>query len=595
MLAEGQRLAESGRDVAVGLAETHGRVATEAMVDSLERVATRRVNYRGTTFEELDVDAILARRPSVVLVDELAHRCVPGGRHEKRWEDVEELLEAGIDVVTSLNVQHLESLNDAVEAITGVPQHETVPDAVVAASDQVQFIDISPEQLRARVAHAEVVGSDVAESALSGFFSADRLAALRRLGLRWLDEHNLLETGLEHAVADLGGLSGTPARVLVALTGDPEAEHVLRRASHIAYTVHAELVGVYVRVPTDKVDTEPSWLAGQRRLLTELGGHYTELAGVDVAMTVLEFARSEGAGQLVLGATRRSRKDELLHGSVINKAIHSAGPIEVHVIPARNPVQSAVRTKPIGRSSPRHVVFPAERRTAAWVAAVLLPVAVTTGLLPVRTSLQLAGVLLCNLLAVVGVALLGGSRPAMLAAGVAFVMSDFFFAPPFYSLRVGRVVDLIALITFVVVAAAVGYLVDLLARQGVRTAHMSATSENLLRLAADSLIHSEKVDSSTASIRRTFGLDSVCVLSWNGDSWTVEAAAGKTAFDTPESAPFSVEIATGRVLALAGSRMTSDDTAALQSFLDQLRFARERALLGEIGGSREDGDDAAPG
>ena len=189
--------------------------------------------------------------------------------------------------------------------------------------------------------------------------------------------------------------------------------------------------------PTRSTPSHPGWRVSAG-FSPELGGHYTELAGVDVAMTVLEFARSEGAGQLVLGATRRSRKDELLHGSVINKAIHSAGPIEVHVIPARNPVQSAVRTKPIGRSSPRHVVFPAERRTAAWVAAVLLPVAVTTGLLPVRSSLQLAGVLLCNLLAVVGVALLGGSRPAMLATGVAFVMSDFFFAPPFYSLRVGR-------------------------------------------------------------------------------------------------------------------------------------------------------------
>jgi two-component system sensor histidine kinase KdpD len=202
--------------------------------------------------------------------------------------------------------------------------------------------------------------------------------------------------------------------------------------------------------------------------------------------------------------------------------------------------------------------------------------------------------LLCNLLAVVGVALLGGSRPAMLAAGVAFVMSDFFFAPPFYSLRIGRVVDLIALITFVVVAAAVGYLVDLLARQGMRTARMGATSENLLRLAADSLIHTEQVDRSIASIRRTFGLDGVCVLGWNGDSWSVEATAGRIAFDTPESAPFSVEIATGRVLALEGSRMTSEDIAAMQSFLDQLRFARERALLGAIEETGEKGDEAGP-
>jgi len=205
--------------------------------------------------------------------------------------------------------------------------------------------------------------------------------------------------------------------------------------------------------------------------------------------------------------------------------------------------------------------------------------------------------LLCNLLAVVGVALLGGSRPAMLATGVAFVMSDFFFAPPFYSLRVGRVVDLITLITFVVVAGAVGYLVDLLGRQGLRTAHMSATSQNLLRLAADSLVHSEHVDAAIASVRRTFGLDGACVLRWNVDSWSVEVAHGETTVVTPESAQFSVEIASGRVLALAleGSRMTVDEVAALRSFLNQIRFARERALLAEIGGSRDDGDDALPG
>jgi two-component system sensor histidine kinase KdpD len=201
--------------------------------------------------------------------------------------------------------------------------------------------------------------------------------------------------------------------------------------------------------------------------------------------------------------------------------------------------------------------------------------------------------LLCNLLAVVGVALLGGSRPAMLATGMAFVLSDFFFAPPFYSLRVGRVVDLIALITFVVVAAAVGYLVDRLARQGVRTVRMSATSQNLLRLAADSLIHTERVGTAIASVRRTFGLDGVCVLRRNIDSWIVEAASGETTVVTPESAQFSVEIASGRVLALEGSRMTSDEAAALRSFLDQIRFTRERAFLGEIRGP-EDGDDAAP-
>ena len=582
MLAEGRRLADTGRDVVVGLAETHGRVETEAMVNTLERIPLRQIDYRGTQFEELDVDAVLNRHPNVVLVDELAHRCAPGSRHEKRWEDVEELLDAGIDVMTSLNVQHLESLNEAVMELTGVSQPETVPDAVVAASDQVEFVDVTPEQLRARVTHGDVVGSDAAESALTGFFSADRLAVLRRLGLSWLDEHDVLETEWQGAVQEPRASVDTPERVLVALTGDPEAEHVLRRASHIAGSVHGELIGVYVRVPSDKVETEPPWLAGQRRLLTELGGHYSELAGVDVAMTVLDFARAEGARQLVLGATRRSRREELLHGSVINRAIHAAGPIEVHVIPARRPTQSVGRTRDEKASNPRRVLFPAPRRVAAWGSAVLLPVIITVGLIPVRSSMQLAGVLLCNLLAVVGVALLGGSRPAVLATGVAFVASDFLFAPPFYSLRVGRLVELITLITFVVVAACVGGLVDLLARQGVRVAQASAQAENLLRLAADSMVSSNELDIAIGSLRRTFDLDGVSLLRWDDNTWRVEATVGKPVFDDPETSPFSVEIASGRVLTLGAGRLTDQEAALLRTFLDQLRFARERTLLGAI-------------
>jgi two-component system sensor histidine kinase KdpD len=339
---------------------------------------------------------------------------------------------------------------------------------------------------------------------------------------------------------------------------------------------------VYVRVPSDKVEAEPPWLAGQRRLLTELGGQYSELAGVDVAMTVLDFARAEGARQLVLGATRRSHKEELLHGSVINRAIHAAGPIEVHVIPARRPTESTERKPDEKTSNPRRVLFPAPRRVAAWASAVLLPVIITIALIPVRSPLQLAGVLLCNLLAVVGVALLGGSQPAVLATGVAFVASDFFFAPPFYSLRVGRLVDLITLITFVVVAASVGGLVDMLARQGVRVAQASAQAENLVRLAADSMVSSNQLDIAIGSLRRTFDLDSVSILRWTGNTWRVEATVGNPVFDEPDTSPFSVEIASGRVLTLGAGRLTGKEATLLRTFLDQLRFARERNLLGAI-------------
>jgi two-component system, OmpR family, sensor histidine kinase KdpD len=579
MLAEGRRLADEGAAVVVGLAETHGRADTEEMLNALESVSPRLVDYRGKKFEEPDVDALLRRHPAVALVDELAHRGVPGSRHEKRWEDVEELLDAGIDVVTSLNVQHLESLNDEVEELTGTAQQESVPDSVVAAADQIEFVDITPEQLRSRIARTDVMDTDAAQVALEGFFSAEHLATLRSLALGWLDGHHRLDPGLRTTLENAGHPSDEHERVVVALTGSPEAEHVLRRASRIASSTRGELIGVYVRVPSDSVEAEPPWLAGQRRLLSELGGRYTELAGIDVASIVLEFARTEGARQLVLGATRRTRREELLHGSVINKAIRTAGPIEVHVIPALERSKASHPVMDHSTSRPPRALLPGPRRATAWVLAVVLPIAVTFGLIPVRSSLELSGVLLCNLLAVVGVALLGGIRPAGLATGVAFVASDFFYAPPFYSLRVGRAVDLIALITFVVVAAAVGGLVDLLTRQSVRVAQAYAEAEDLARLAADNLVGSEQLVETLRSLWRTFDLDGMTVLRRDGDRWTVEATVGSVGFEKPEAAPFSVEIATGRVIALAGRRLDDKEATLLRTFLDQLRFARERAVL----------------
>jgi len=505
LLAEGHRLAAAGSDVVVGLAETHGRPDTETMLRALERLPPRQVSHHGAVFEELDVDALLARHPAVALVDELAHPCVPGGRHEKRWEDVEELLDAGIDVVTSLNVQHLDSLNDAVEAITGVAQRETVPDAVVAAADRVDFIDITPQQLRARIAQGGVLQGE--DTALGGFYTVEHLAALRGLALGWLDERDLLDAAARAAIARVSVPSAPSERIVVALTGAPEGEHVLRRAAQIAATTRAELIGVHVTEPSGLVETEPAWLAGQRRLLSELGGRYTELSGTDVATTVLDFTHAESARQLVLGATRRSRAQEFMHGSVINKAIRAAGAIEVHVIPARRPPRHVEATQIGAPPPPRRVTLPVPRRVAAWILAVAAPLAVTVALVPLRPSLGLAGALLCALITVVGVALLGGFRPALLATGVGVLASDFLYTKPLYSFRVGQLVDIVGLITFIVVAAAVGGLIDLLTRQGAQVARARAEAENLTRLAADTLCGHGQLAESIDSVRRVFGLD----------------------------------------------------------------------------------------
>ena len=578
MLAEGRRLADRGVDVVVGLAETHGRGDTDAMATALERVSQRQVGYRGTTFAELDVDALLARHPQVAVVDELAHACVPGRRHAKRWEDVQELLEAGIDVITALNVQHLESLNDAVEAVTSVRQAETVPDAVVAAADRVEFIDITPQQLRKRISGGGVL-ADRAGTALGGFYTPGNLAALRALALGWLDERDMLDAAARAALSGTAAPAVSPERVVVALTGAPEGEHVLRRAAQVAASVRGELIGVHVREPSGLAAAEPAWLAGQRRLLAELGGRYEELAGIDVATTIVDYARAESARQLVLGATRWSRRRELLHGSVINKAIRAAGPIEVHVIPARRPPRR-VEPAAIGAPPPpRPVQLPGPRRAAAWVLAVIAPVAVTAALIPLRSSLGLAGALLCALVAVVGVALLGGLRPALLATVTGVLAADFFYTQPLYSVRVAHAVDVVGLITFAIVAAAVGGLVDRLTRQGVQEAQTEAEAEDLARLAADAMTDSARIAESVGAIRDVFDLDGVAVLHRDGTAWHADASACRTRLSHPDDADYSVELADGRVVALTGRRISSQNAPLLHMFLGQLRARRERALL----------------
>jgi two-component system sensor histidine kinase KdpD len=343
---------------------------------------------------------------------------------------------------------------------------------------------------------------------------------LRALALGWLGQHDLLDPVANPVADDTTSVRVRPERIVVALTGEPEGEHVLRRAAQIAAT-SAVLIGVYVHEPSGLTEAEPAWRGGQRKLLTELGGHYVELAGIDVATTLLDFARTEDARQLVLGSTRRSRLQELLHGSVINKAIRTAGSIEISVIPPRRRVAHVSAAKVAAPPPTRRVAFPGPRRVAAWALAVVAPLVVTIGLVPLRVSLGLAGALLCALLSVVGVALLGGIRPALLATGVSFLASDYLYTAPLYSFQIARVVDLVALITFVAVAVAVGGLVDLFTRQGVRVARADAEAANLARLAAELVAASPGLAETIGSLRSTFDLDAVAVLRRTAVRWEV--------------------------------------------------------------------------
>ncbi len=577
MLDEGLRLAEDGVDVLVGVVETHDRPDLRAKLGGLEIVRPRQVHYRGMSLEEMDLDALLARRPAVVLVDELAHTDLPGCRFEKRWQDVEELLDAGIDVVTNLNVQHLDSLNDAVEAFTGIAQHETVPDAVVAGADRIDFLDVSADVLRKRIVQGDVFTHGDADLALSGYFSREHLTALRGLALGWLEGRDLVDASARPRVGSLRS-TPPPERLVAALTGAPEGEHVIRRAAQIAASTGAELIGVHVRTPSARAGGEPGWLRRQQRLLVALGGRYAELAAIDVATAVLDFARAEQARQLVLGASRRSRRDEFRHGSVLNQAIHSAGAVEVHVVPARRPPK-LLEPSSLGQPPPpRRVRLPARRRTVAWLLAVLAPMVIGLGLLPFRSSLGVASELFCMLLAVVLVAVIGGVRPAALAAVLGFLVADFLYTRPYYSLRIDQLVDLLALVAFVVVAVAIGVLVDALTRQGVQVARARAEAMGLARLLARGLASdTEPVSDMSMALRRIFDLDSVAVLRPTDGGWEIEDALGTPVPHSPEEAQFTVELAGRRLLAMTGSRLADEDAELLQVLLAEVRRIRERA------------------
>ena len=372
-------------------------------------------------------------------------------------------------------------------------------------------------------------------------------------------------------------------RVIVALSGTPDTEYVLRRAMHIAQSNKANLIGVYVKLADETGADAPAWLDGPRRVLTEFGGRYVELAGTDVAESVLKFARTESATHLVLGATRRSRPLSWLHSSTANVVLHSVHQIEVHVVP----VQHSERLEPaqgVPAPSPRQAHLPKMRSRAAWVLAPVIPLVLCFGLLPAHGSIGLGGVLACNLIGVVAVALLGGLRPALLATAVAFIVANFLYAGPYYDLHGRAAVNFVGLVAFLAVGIAIGGLLNLETWHRLRVAWAIAQAENLARLAAESVIKSSDPAEALGSIRQTFDLDSVNLLRWDG-VWRVEAAVGTVTWASPDEAPCSVEIADGRVLAMAGPPVADKRSVAFHAFVDQLRSARQGARLATIEGA----------
>src|SRR5262245_31139433 len=440
MLNEGWRGLHRGKDVVVGYVETHGRANTEEQIRDLDVIPRKKVSYRGRDFEEMDVDGILARKPQLALIDEIAHTNVPGSRNEKRWQDVNELLAAGIDVVTTLNMQHLESVNDVVERITGIKQQETIPDAVVRAADGVELIDMTPEALRRRMADGNIDPPERIDASLANYFRPGNLAALRELALLWVADkvdETLQEYMEEHAIR---GPWETRERVVVAITGAPGGEALIRRAARMAMRAHAELFGVHVRSTDGLVRPPKPLLEGHRALLTEMGGMHHEIVGDDVGKPLIECARAENATQLVLGASRRSRWVELTRGSVINRVIRASGPIDVHVISSAEPEPAA----PFSRRPRGARVLPVRRQVAGAVLGLVLLPLMTLVMASVRDNLGFPGSLLLYLIAVVAVAATGGLWPALGASVAALLLATWYFIPPIHAWTIHQGRDPIA-------------------------------------------------------------------------------------------------------------------------------------------------------
>ena len=596
MLNEGWRRRERGTDVVVGWFEEHGRPQTDAQLRDLPVVPRKTVEYRDQTFQEMDLEGLLARKPELVLVDELAHTNIPGSAHTKRWEDVDTLLEAGINVISTVNLQHLESLNDVVERITGVAQQETVPDRVVRAADQIELVDMAPEALRRRLAHGNVYPPERIDAALGNYFRPGNLTALRELALLWVADRVDEELHDYRERHDIAGPWETKERVVVSLTGAPGSAVLVRRAARMAMRTKAELVGVHVRTDDGLADAGSEGLGRNRALLDDLGGRYVEVVGSDVAPALVQVARAENATQLVLGATHRSRLSEFIRGSVINSVIRAAGgALDVHVIATDASEDLEEGTTP---SEDRHSRRPApdgRRRlrllsplsTRRRIAAVLLGVVgfplLTLLLTSTGSHADLATALSSYLVLVVAIAATGGVWPGALAAIAGFMLSNYFFAPPVHTFTIADARDVLALLMFLVTAGVVSVLVDIAARRTAAAVQARSDARMLARVAGR-LVSPEgnPMPALLEELMVAFRLESAAILRRVGDAgrdWTTVASAGPDPVASPEGASLTLPLTDDDVLALQGPGLSAEDRDILAAFAAQLATALESDRL----------------
>jgi len=579
MLSEAHRRIERGTDCVVAFVEHHGRPRTEVMLHGLEEIPRKELEYRGTTFAEMDIDAVLARRPQVAMVDELPHTNIPGSRNTKRRQDVEELLAAGIDVVSTVNIQHLESLGDVVESITGVRQQETVPDEVVRRADQIELVDMSSQALRRRMAHGNIYRPDKVDAALSNYFRPGNLTALRELALLWVadrvDEY-LNAYRSEHHVSRIWG---SRERIVVGLTGGPEGRTLIRRAARLAEKgAGGEVLAVYIVRSDGLTAASPKELADQRTLVEDLGGTFHQVVGDDVPLALLDFARGVNATQIVLGVSRRKSWQYVLGPGVGATVARDSGPdLDVHLI--THDEAGKGRGLPVARGAR----LARSRIIWGWLVGVLGPVLLTLLLTGAAPGVGLANDMLLYLTLTVAAALLGGLLPALASAAVGSLLLNWYFTPPVHTLTIADPKNIVAIAIFVGVAVSVASVVDLAARRTHQAARLRAESEILSYLAGNVLRGETGLEALLERVRETFGMESVALLERESEvaPWTCAGSVGPRPVECPEDADADMPVGDNLALALSGRVLPAADRRVLAAFAAQAAVVLDHRRLQE--------------
>lgn len=568
-LEEIHDLFEAGVDAVVGLAETHGRRETEALLTGLEILPFRSVDTLDGTRFEVDIDALVERAPRVAFVDDIAHRNAPGARHPRRWQDIDEILGAGIDVISAVSILELESLRDVVEDITGISGTEAIADEVLRSADEIHLVDFTQQVLRDRLAAGKIVPAEAVDARLTSLFRPGNLTALREVALSWTADR------VDEIVGEYRRRHGierpweTRERVIVGLTGEPGGDDTIRRAARIAMRSRGELLGVHVR-GADLSEGAPT-LVRQRQLVERLGGRYHETTGPEVGEALLAFARANNGSQLVLGSTRHSRIHQFLGGSVVQDVLRHSSEIDVHVIsgpPGDHRIEIPRRPAPL----------PRRRRIWGWLVAAVGFASATTALLDHRSSIGLENVLLIYLSIAAVAAWIGGLWPALVAAVVGFLLGNYLFTPPFGTWTIAEGEDVFALAMFVFLAGLIGVLVGATARRSAEAATARAEAETLAGLIGDSTGGSpEKLIE-----RLQVALDArgVALLVPSGTDFEVLVAAGSRPPLHPLEAD-RVRPCGEALVAISGGPLDSVDERLLSATVAELGAMIDRATLAQ--------------